>query len=180
MSAARALAALDRDRLARDLGRLVQARSLTGDERPAFDVLASLCAEHGLRPEIHEHDLAALRRAPGYPGEEAPRSELLSLTATRCGDGPRLCLCGHVDVVEPGSVRWQHGPWSGALAGGAVHGRGSLDMKAGVIAALHAIAAVQNPSCEPVLLAVSSEEDGGLGAFAELRARRPLRRLPDP
>ena len=165
-----ASAALDRDRLASDLSRLVQARSLTGDERPAFECLAAICAEHGLRAEVHEHDLAALRRAPGYPGEEAPRTELLSLTATRGrGDGPRLCLCGHVDVVEPGSVPWQHGgPWSGEIAAGAVHGRGSVDMKAGVVAALHAIAAAEDPSCEVALLAVSSEEDGGLGAFAAL------------
>jgi acetylornithine deacetylase len=46
-------------------------------------------------------------------------------------------------------------------------------MKAGVIAALHALVALRRagvePACDPVLLAVSSEEDGGVGAFAALR-----------
>jgi acetylornithine deacetylase len=51
-----------------------------------------------------------------------------------------------------------------------VYGRGSVDMKGGVVAALHALAALggRAPHGEVVLLAVSSEEDGGLGTFAAL------------
>jgi acetylornithine deacetylase len=174
--AARAFAALDRDRLTADLSRLVQVPSQTGDERAAIECLAELCVGHGLACAVHEHDLAALRAHPDYPGEEADRTELVGLEARlRGGDGlPRLCLAGHLDVVGPGTEPWRHGPWSGAVADGAVHGRGAVDMKAGVLAALHAMAAVaatagsDGPPCEVVLLGVSSEEDGGLGAFAAL------------
>jgi acetylornithine deacetylase len=176
--AARALAALDRDRLTDDLSRLVRVPSQTGDERAAIECLAELCAEHGLAAVVHEHDLAALRAHPEYPGEEAERTELLGLEARLAagvtGALPRLCLAGHLDVVGPGSVPWRHGPWSGAVVDGAVHGRGALDMKGGVVAALHAVAAVAaaagaaGPPCEVVLLGVSSEEDGGVGAFAAL------------
>jgi acetylornithine deacetylase len=80
--------------------------------------------------------------------------------------GRRLALCGHVDVVGPGNEAWAHGSaWSGVLEDGCVWGRGSVDMKAGVVAALHALAAADAGG---TLLAVASEEDGGLGAFAML------------
>ena len=69
--AARALAALDRDRLTEDLSRLVQVPSQTGDERAAIECLAELCAGHGLACAVHEHDLVALRAHADYPGEEA-------------------------------------------------------------------------------------------------------------
>ena len=42
-------------------------------------------------------------------------------------------------------------------------------MKGAVVAALHGLAAAgDSAACEVVLLAVASEEDGGLGAFAAL------------
>ena len=126
----------------------------------------------GLEAELVEHDLAALRAHPGHPGEEAPRSELLTLAVTLRGTLPgRIALDGHVDVVAAGHEPWRHGAWSGAIADGCVHGRGSLDMKGGVIAALHALAALRaagTPTPEVVLLCVPSEEDGGLGTFAAL------------
>jgi acetylornithine deacetylase len=171
---ARALAELDRDRLVGDLQRLVRIPSPTGEERAAIECLAELCEEHGLRADVHRHDLSALRAHPGHPGEEADRSELLGLEAIVPGGPRRLCLAGHVDVVGPGAAQWRHGAWSGALEDGVLHGRGALDMKGGVIAMIHAAAAVRaacgaaGPPCEIVLLGLSSEEDGGLGAFAAL------------
>ncbi|MBA2347577.1 MAG: M20/M25/M40 family metallo-hydrolase, partial [Solirubrobacterales bacterium] len=82
-------------------------------------------------------------------------------------------LNGHVDVVPEGVEAWTHGPWSGAEEDGFLYGRGSLDMKAGVVACLHAMGAVARAGValpgDVVLQAVSSEEDGGLGTFAALR-----------
>jgi len=153
--------------LARDTSRLVQVPSLTGHEREAVELAAAIGRELGLEAEVHEHDLEALRAHPGHPGEEAPRTELVTATVTRPGGGRRLALNGHVDVVHPGSVEWRHGPWSGLVEGGHVHGRGSIDMKGGVAAALHAMAAAGG-GCEVVLQVVPSEEDGGLGTFAAL------------
>ena len=169
-----ALGRLDADALARDVAALVRVPSVTGDERAALERLGELAGALGLEAELHRHDLAALRAHPDHPGEEAPRAELLGLTVTVPGtraDGPRLAVDGHVDVVPPGSVPWAHGgPWSGAIAGGFVHGRGSVDMKGPVVAALHALAALggRAPHGEVVLFAVASEEDGGLGTFAAL------------
>ena len=72
--------------------------------------------------------------------------------------------------MAPGTAEWQHGPWSGWVEDGWLHGRGALDMKGGVVAALHALAALRDAGGHPevVLQAVASEEDGGLGTFAAL------------
>jgi acetylornithine deacetylase len=150
---------------------LVRVPSPTGDELPALERCAALARGLGLAVELVRHDLAALRAHPEYPGEEvAGRTELYGLVVTHPrapGGGPRLALCGHIDVVGVGTVPWSHGgPWSGAVVDGFVHGRGSADMKGGVAAALHALAAA--PS-DAVVHVVSSEEDGGLGAFAMLQ-----------
>src|SRR3954453_24140993 len=165
-----ALAALDDGALARDAAAAVRIPSLPGDERPVLEWLAGLADRLGLEPDLHAHDLEALRRHPGHPGAEAPREELWGLTATLAGDGRRLCLNGHVDVVDPGSAPWRDGPWSGAVRDGRLYGRGAVDMKAAVVAALHAAAAVGAAGDRPtvVVQAVASEEDGGLGTFAEL------------
>jgi acetylornithine deacetylase len=159
--------------VASDLAALVAIPSVTGQEREALSWLAARAAELGLEAELVEHDLAALRAHPDHPGEEAPRTELVTLDVTLRGTRPgRLCLCAHVDVVGAGNEAWRHGPWSGAIEDGRVHGRGSVDMKGGVIAALHALAALRAAGAatpEVVLQCVPSEEDGGLGAFAALQ-----------
>ena len=150
-----------------DLAAAVRVPSLTGDEKPVLELLAERGEALGLRAQLRRYDLDAVRAHPDWPGEEAPRDELWGLTLTRAGAGPRLALCGHVDVVDLGTEPWEREPFSGDVAEGRVHGRGSVDMKAGVIAAMHGLAAAA-PGREVVLHCVASEEDGGQGCFAEL------------
>lgn len=163
------------DAIARDLSRVVQIPSTTGTERAVANAIVALARQLDLDAELVEFDLAAMRAAPGYPGEEAPRDELVGAIVTLRGSepgAPRLALNGHVDVVAAGTEPWKRDPWSGAIAGGRVHGRGALDMKGGVIAALHAMGALKAARAglpgDVVLQAVPSEEDGGLGTFAAL------------
>lgn len=169
------LRVLHPNKIADDLARIVQIPSITGNERHVLERLGDMADAYGLASTLHAYDLAALRQHPEYPGEEVHRDELLGLSAVLPGsspDAPRICLNGHVDVVDPGTVAWDHGPWSGAIERGFVYGRGSADMKGGVIAALHAVAAVKSAVGEVpgdiVLQAVASEEDGGAGTFAAL------------
>jgi acetylornithine deacetylase len=162
---------IDPGAIARDAGALVAVPSVTGHERPALERLGEIAAGLGLEARLREHDLEDLRAHPGHPGEEAPRDTLFGLVVTVPGsDGaPRLCINGHVDVVAPGGEAWTHGPWSGAVEDGMVHGRGAVDMKGAVVAALHALAASRGHCAwDVVLTAVASEEDGGLGTFAAL------------
>src|SRR4051812_33773678 len=170
----------------RDAAALVRVPSVTGDERAALELLAERASALGLEADLHEHDLDALRAHAAHPGEEASRTSLWGLTVTLPGSLPgRIALNGHIDVVGPGTQEWEHGPWSGTVVGGRLHGRGSADMKGAVVAALHALAALRasgaaTPSV--VLQAVSSEEDGGLGTFAELErdAAFDAALLPEP
>jgi acetylornithine deacetylase len=164
------------DALARDAARLVRVPSITGGERAVVAELVTIARGHGLDAELVEYDLAALRAADGHPGEEAPRTELVGAVVTLPGRdpaAPRLCVNGHVDVVHPGTEAWQRDPWSGAIDAGILHGRGALDMKGAVAAALHALVALRasgaRPAGDVVLQVVSSEEDGGLGTFAALQ-----------
>ncbi len=171
-----ALQLVDAAAIARDTARLVRVPSITGGERAAAAEVVAIAREHGLDAELAEFDLGAMRAATGYPGEEAPRTDLVGAIVTLPGAdpaAPRLCVNGHVDVVRAGTEPWQRDPWSGEIAGGAVHGRGAADMKGGVAAALHALAALgaagTSLAGDVVLQAVPSEEDGGLGTFAALQ-----------
>jgi len=171
---------LDADAIAATAAELVRVPSVTGDERAVLERAAALAEGLGLDARMVRYDLDALRAHPRHPGEEAARTELYGLVVTtpsrlsarRAGAPGRLALCGHVDVVGVGTEPWSSGggdPFSGAIAGGCVHGRGSADMKGGVAAALHALAAAgPGARAEAVLHVVASEEDGGLGAFAAL------------
>jgi acetylornithine deacetylase len=169
---------LDARAVAETTAELVRVPSVTGDERAVLERAAALARALGLDAELIAHDLAALRARSDHPGEEAARSALYGLKVTVPGRGggrrrpgvARLALCGHVDVVAAGADAWSHGgAFSGAIAGGCVWGRGAADMKGGVAAALHALAAAgPGATADAELLVVSSEEDGGLGAFAAL------------
>jgi len=176
---------IDADALARDAAAVVQVPSVTGDERAALERLGEIAAELGLELRLDRHDPRALAGRPGHPGQEVPRAALYGLTVTvpGAGAGRRLCLNGHIDVVAPGTQPWKHGPWSGAIVDGRLHGRGAVDMKAAVVSALHALAAAgPHARCETVLMVVASEEDGGLGTFAALErdARFDACLIPEP
>jgi acetylornithine deacetylase len=158
-----------------DVAALVRVPSVTGDERAAVERFGKTARARGLVAQTHVHDLEALRADPGYPGEETARSELFGASAVLRGrepGAPRLCLNGHLDVVEPGNEQWSRDPWSGIVDDGRLYGRGSVDMKGAVACALHALAAVAaagGTEGDVILHAVASEEDGGLGTFAALR-----------
>jgi acetylornithine deacetylase len=176
---------VDAGALACDVAALVEVPSPTGDERAVLERAAELAERLGLDAELHRHDLETLRAHPDHPGEEAPRSELWGLTVTAGAGDARICLNGHIDVVAPGEQPWSRDPWSGAIEGGFVHGCGSADMKGGVVAALHGLAAAAAAGelrCEVVLQAVASEEDGGLGTFAALERddRFDAALIPEP
>ena len=99
-----------------------------------------------------------------------------SLLYTWPGADPRLppvLLMGHMDVVpvEPGTeARWARPPFSGALQGGFVWGRGALDDKVSVMGTLEAVEMLLAEGFAPrrtILLAYGhDEETGGRGAQA--------------
>jgi acetylornithine deacetylase len=81
------------------------------------------------------------------------------------GVGRSLLMNGHIDVVPAGRRElWKGDPFSGEVADGRVWGRGSTDMKAGVIAQAFAALAVARAGItldgQLILTAVVGEETG--------------------
>jgi succinyl-diaminopimelate desuccinylase len=66
--------------------------------------------------------------------EFAPGRPSLAAVLNGSGDGPTLLLNGHMDTVPPGDrALWSTDPFGGELRENAVWGRGSLDMKGGLV-----------------------------------------------
>lgn len=84
-------------------------------------------------------------------------------------------LQGHVDVVPPGDpATWSSPAFEPREADGRMYGRGACDMKGGVVATLEAVRLALESDTGPTgritLVTVPSEEDGGAGALAAIRA----------
>lgn len=171
----RALAFVDERELVRDLVDLIAVPSVSGSdaESDIQHLIAKQLRELDLDIDLWPLDLPRLTSDPAFPGWEATRSESWGLVASSGPGEPELVLQGHVDVVPSGDLgAWRGDPFSAQVAGRQVHGRGTCDMKAGVIANLAAARAVRLAGIPLTrtyaLHLVVGEEDGGLGAFATL------------
>lgn len=174
----RAADAVDGAWAAEALARLVRVPSITGDEGAVQDLVAELFADVGLRVERLEVDPAAARRDPDWPGEEM-RRDRLPIVLGRMGrpGGRRLILVGHVDVVPVGDLAtWTRDPWAAERDGERLYGRGAVDMKGGVASILATVRALRDAGVagrlggEILVASVPSEEDGGQGMLAAIRA----------
>ena len=122
--------------------------------------------------ERSKHPLA--RRDRRYRG----RRNLVSRTPGT-GGGRSLLLSGHVDTVPVGRTPWKHGgPFSAALRGGRLYGRGSWDMKSGLVAQFAVAAALKRAQVrlrgELVCESIVDEEFGGGGGTLAGRLRGDL------
>ena len=162
-----------------DLRTLVRIPSVTGSEEAISErLLEMLGMIPGMAAGLMNEDPATIRADPDWPGEEMPRSAL-PIVIGRFGrpHGRRIVLVGHTDVVPAGDrATWSVDPWAGEIRDGELYGRGACDMKGGVAAILGAVRAVAETT-EPDRLAgevlvafVPSEEDGGQGMLAAIRA----------
>jgi acetylornithine deacetylase len=177
--ARRAALAVDGPRAVEDLRLLVRTPSVTGQERAVQDVVAGLLREMSCRVERIERDPAEFARTdPDWPGQEMPRTDLPGVVGRigRAG-GRRLLLVGHTDVVpvgDPGT--WSVDPWGAEIRDGRLYGRGAVDMKGGCASILGAMRALvasgagDSLAGEVVAAFVPSEEDGGQGMLAAIRA----------
>ncbi|MES1239426.1 MAG: M20/M25/M40 family metallo-hydrolase, partial [Chloroflexota bacterium] len=89
----------------------------------------------------------------------------------------RLLLVGHTDVVPVGDpATWTVDPWGAEIRDGRLHGRGAVDMKGGCASILAAVRALVASGAADALTGellvafVPSEEDGGQGMLAAIRA----------
>lgn len=97
--------------------------------------------------EIVEGLLVALGATSRIVRGEAGRPSVVA----RIGDGghPRLAWNGHLDVVPVGDPEtWDHPPFGAELVDGRLVGRGAVDMKGAIGAALAALAAIGRSAVE--------------------------------
>ena len=169
----RALDALDLGGMIDLLDRLVQVRSFGGMESPAQQLAADFMTASGLDVDTWAIDLNELRRHPHFC-EEVKREDALGVAGWLGSDeGPTLLFNGHLDVVGAGDESdWSTPPWRATVQGGAVYGRGTVDMKGGVCAAMCAAKALVAAGIKLrgrlLVVPVVGEEDGGTGTLAAI------------
>ena len=163
------------------LRQLVEIPSISGTdaENEAIAAVARLFADRGLEVDHWQIPLDEITARPDFPGVEVDRREAWGLVGrltgqrSGTGDAPALMFNGHVDVVPPGDLRqWSTDPFEARVADGRLFGRGSCDMKAGLVAALWATDSIRRSGVrlagDILLAAVLGEEDGGLGTYSTL------------
>ncbi len=120
-----------------------------GNEILCIQYMDSLLQEAGLQTTI-------LAKDPNRP------NLIARLKGT--GEAPGLVLQGHVDVVTTANQQWDHDPFGGEIIDGYLWGRGSLDMKGGVVmmtcAVLRALAEGKQPAGDIILTILADEEAG--------------------
>lgn len=147
----------------------------------ALPEMTAFCAALLQTPSVNgvDDEIAAAERivdraeSLGLPvhlvGDDPRRPNVIVSTA---GSGPTgLLLVGHLDTVPPGdSAQWTYPPFSGHLAEGKLFGRGAIDTKGGITAALYALAALCHidgalPQGRVQFIGVPDEESGATGTL---------------
>ncbi len=162
-----------RDTTVQLLQSFVRARSVTGDEGAM-----GACAEAAFKGRHLEVDTwaataAEMRNYLEHVGEQ-PSYEGRNNVAGRLkggGGGRSILLNAHIDTVPEGDHGlWTQPPFGADLIRGRIYGRGSCDMKGGLVthlAALDALAACGiRLKGDVTVTATVGEEDGGLGALS--------------
>lgn len=169
---------------------LVRHPSTRGNEHTAQDFMARQFADHGLSVDRWRIDIEDIEHLPGFSPVTIPYDNTFNVVgayrSTRRG-GRSLILNGHIDVVPEGPhEHWTAPPYEPRIADGWMYGRGSGDMKAGLVGCLYALEALRDigmqPAADVYLQSVVEEECTGNGALACLQRgyRADAAFIPEP
>ncbi len=155
------------------LQELVRVPSVTGEEGAVQGVVERAFRERALAVDTWEATPEEMEPYAEHVGEQKTYSNRPNVVGVRSGGGGgrSILLNAHVDTVEGGDPRaWTHDPFSGALVGDLLYGRGSCDMKGGLVTHLAALDALADLGVglrgDVSVAATVGEENGGLGALS--------------
>jgi acetylornithine deacetylase len=165
---------LSRDEVFQMIQKLVQIPSVLGQEGEAQKRMASLYSSLGIEVVRVVPRKESLQKHPAYVEtgltyDESRPNIIGVFSGTNTGSGRSLILNGHIDVVSPEpSETWDFdGPWSGHIDGNRMYGRGSADMKSGLLSNFFALKSILDLGVKPkgriILESVIEEEAGGSG-----------------
>jgi succinyl-diaminopimelate desuccinylase len=152
---------IDRDAAVRLLTECVKLATVNppGNEKLAADWLAEQLAYMGFRPMVA--DLGN------------NRANVVTVLQGS-GERPALVFNGHLDVVPIGDTPWTHDPFGGVHVAGRLYGRGTSDMKGGLMAMVMAADALKRAGArlkgDLIVSGVADEETGALGAKTWVQA----------
>jgi succinyl-diaminopimelate desuccinylase len=152
---------IDHDAAVRLLTECVKLPTINppGDEKLAADWLAEQLQHRGFNPRVDD-----------LGGNRANVVTVLRGT----GEKPALVFNGHLDVVPVGDTPWMYDPFAGVRVNGRLYGRGSSDMKSGLVAMVMAADALKQAGVhlkgDLIISGVADEETGALGAKSWVQA----------
>ena len=150
-----------RDGIISFMQRLIQTRSVTGEEAEIGALMEKECIRDGLDVDLVEP----------LPGR-------ISVVAKHAGtgDGPRMMMYSHYDVVPAGDPdTWKHPAFGGEIHDGYIWGRGAQDDKVATCGLTMAYRAIKELGIQLkgdiVFTHVGDEERGGRCGFQEVLSR---------
>jgi len=138
-----------------------------GKEGPCQKYIASWMQKVFDQVDIFEPDkVPGVLKHPSYwPGRDYNGRPNVVGVLKGQGKGRSLILNGHIDVVPDDPKPWMHKAFGGEIIGGKLYGRGSLDMKGGLAAAMMATKIIRKAgiklSGDVILESVVDEEYAG-------------------
>jgi acetylornithine deacetylase len=155
------------------LRELVRTPSVTGDEGAVAAVVERAMGARSLEVDTWEATPEEMEPYRDYVGEQDSYENRPNVVGIRrgCGDGRSILLNAHIDTVDPGDpAAWKGDPLSGTVEGDLLYGRGSCDMKGGLVTHLIALDALSDLGLglrgDVTVAATVGEENGGLGALS--------------
>ena len=153
---------------------LVEIPSLRGQEHTAQDFIHQQLGERGYAMDRWAINVDEIQNHAGFSPVNVSYENAINVVGAhrpRDETGRSLILNGHIDVVPTGPAdMWQQPPFTPWMDGDWLYGRGSGDMKAGLVANIFALDALRaigyQPAATTYLQSVTEEECTGNGALS--------------
>ncbi|OGP96749.1 MAG: hypothetical protein A2157_04525 [Deltaproteobacteria bacterium RBG_16_47_11] len=159
-----------REEIIQALQDLVRIPSLVGLEGQAQKFMEEKYRSLGLEVTCFQPDMEKVKSHPAFIDTGMSYEGRPNIIGLLSGvpESPSLILNGHVDVVSPEPISsWAHDPWGAEIEGDKMFGRGTGDMKAGLLANFFALKGILKAGLRPrgrlMLQSVTDEEAGGAG-----------------